>query len=111
MKLTIYKDKLFREAREVREVPEIAVPYRTAEAVAELLSELDLDNIDDKQALRLVLKNFKHVTAVVQATFGVADEELPFIKTNELLALGKQLVGYVLNNLMDLGSEGDSPNA
>lgn len=112
MKLTIYKDKYFREAREVREVAQIAVPYRTAEAVAELLADLDLENITDQQALRLVLKNFKHVTAVVQATFAVADEDLPFIKTNELLELGKELVGYVLKNLVTLGGEGDEdPNA
>lgn len=111
MKLTIYADETFSTVREVREVPRMKVPYRTAEVVAALLSELDLN--DEQNLVRVVLRNVKQITAVVQATFALPDEDLPYIDVMELGELVKEIISYVVNKMAELGvgTEGQDPNA
>lgn len=113
MKLNIYKDELFREVREVREVPRMKVPYRTAETLTALLSDIDLAKITDAMALRLVLNNTNLVTQVVQATFGLADEDLPFVDLMEMVDLAKDIIDFVLGKMaeLNLDDEGADPNA
>jgi len=111
MKLTIYADETFATVREVREVPRMKIPYRAAEAVTDLLSDIDLS--DDVKILNTVLKSTKEITAVVQATFALSDEDLRFVDVMELGDLAKEIIGYVLNKMAELGigAEGDDPNA
>ena len=111
MKLTTYADKNFINVREVREVPRMKIPYTAAEAVAELISEVDFT--DEMNLLRTVLKNTKHITAVVQATFGLPDEDLPYIDTMELGDLAKEIIGFVISKMAELGigDEDQDPNA
>lgn len=108
MKLTIYKDELFSEVREVREVPRMKIPYRTAEVVAELLADIDLS--DEMEIVRTVLRNVKQITAVVQATFSVPDEDLTHIDVMELGELAKDIIQYVVGKMAELGVEGGDPN-
>lgn len=110
MKLTIYENELFNSVREVREVPRMKIPFRTAEAVAVQLSELDLT--DEMEMVRVVLKNVKHITAVVQATFALPDEDLPLIDVMELGELAKEIIQYVIGKMTELGDgvEDDGPN-
>lgn len=103
MKLNIYKDETFAEVREVREVPRMKIPYRTAEAVADLLEDIDFDNIDEGALLRTVLKNTKLVTNVVQATFALPAEDLHFVDVMEMADLAKELIGYVIGKMAELG--------
>lgn len=118
MKLNIYKDELFTEVREVREVPRIKIPYSASRYVLKAISELDLEKGGkelENNALRLVLKSEEHLTAIVQATFAVSDEDLPFVDTMELGDVAKDIIQWVLDKIsalgIDLGSmENDSPN-
>ena len=111
MKLTIYTDPSFREVREVREVPRIRVPYRVGQHVINLLQGLDLD--DNKEILQKALGAEEQITAVVCATFGLADEDLDCVDAMELADTAKEIAAYVLRKFADLGVSlgGDSPNA
>ena len=113
MKLTIYTDNTFREVREVREVPRIRVPYRVGQHVVKLIQDLDLT--DNVAILRKALGTEELITAVVCATFGLADEDLDCVDAMELADTAKAIVAYVVNKLAELGislgSEDDSPNA
>ncbi len=113
MKLTIYTDGSMTQAREVREVPRMKIPYRTATAVLNMLAGLDLENMNEMAILGMVLNNEKHITAVVRATFGLAEEDLEYIDVVEMGDLAKEIVAYVVQKMADLGvSLGDNdPNA
>jgi hypothetical protein len=111
MKLTIYTDPSFREVREVREVPRIRVPYRVGQHVVKMIQNLDLK--DDQQILRTALGSEEQITAVVCATFGLADEDLDCVDAMELADTAKEIIAYVVNKMAELGvSFGDNrPNA
>lgn len=114
MKLTIYADEKMIDVREVREVPRMKIPYRTAAAVVNMLEDLDLEKMTDTAILGMVLKNEKHLTAVVCATFGLAEEDLAYIDVVELGDLAREIVAYVIKKMADLGIDmgGDTaPNA
>lgn len=111
MKLTIYTDESFSAVREVREVPRMKVPYRTAEAVLGLFVDMDLDHMDTNKGLAVVLKNTQHITAVVRATFGLPEEDLPFIDLMELSDLAREIITYVMGKIAELGAGDDAPNA
>jgi len=101
MKLTIYADELFTSVREVREVPRMKIPYRAAEKLAVLLSELDLS--DDTKVLTAVLENTDLITKVVQATFALQAEDLEYIDLMELGDLAKQIIAHVMAEIGRLG--------
>lgn len=114
MKLTIYTDESMSTVREVREVPRMKIPYRTATAVVNMLADLDLENMNEMAILGMVLKNEYHLTAVVRATFGLAEEDLEYIDVVELGDLAREIVAYVVQKMADLGIDlgGDAdPNA
>lgn len=114
MKLTIYTDESMAEVREVRERPRMKIPYRTSEAVVDMLADLDLEKMSNTALLGMVIKNRQHVTAVVRATFGLTDGDLNCVDTVELLDVGKEIVKWVLDEIAKLGdgkkTEGDDPN-
>ena len=111
MTLTIYTDPSFREIREVREVPRIRVPYRVGQHVVNMIQNLDLT--DNEAILRKALGTEEQITAVVCATFGLADEDLDCVDAMELADTAKEIIAYVANKMAELGiSFGDnSPNA
>lgn len=114
MKLTIYTDESMTEVREVREVPRMKIPYRTATAVMNMLGDLDLENMNEMAILGMVLKNEYHLTRVVRATFGLDESDLDFVDVVEMGDLAKDIVAYVVQKMADLGIDlgGDSdPNA
>ena len=114
MKLTIYTDESMTTEREVREVPRMKIPYRTATAVVNMLEDLDLESMSNEAVLGMILKNEKHLTAVVRATFGLAEEDLAYVDAVELTDLAREIAAYVVQKMADLGISlgGDSdPNA
>lgn len=114
MKLTIYTDESMSEVREVREVPRMKIPYRTAQHVINMLENLDLDNMSNEAILGMVLKNEYHLTRVVRATFGLAEEDLECVDVVELGDLARDIAAYVIQKMTDLGISmgGESdPNA
>lgn len=110
MKLTIYTDESFSTVREVREVPRMKVPYRTAEAVLALFVDMDLEHMDQSKVLAVVLKNTQLITSVVRATFGLPEEDLPFIDLMELGDLAREIITYVMGKIAELGIGDDDPN-
>lgn len=114
MKLTIYTDESMSAVREVREVPRMKIPYRTGDAVTDMLADLDLDKMSETAVFGMVLKNKHHITAVVRATFGLAEEDLAYIDLMELSDIAKEIISFVVGKLAELGISlgGDSdPNA
>jgi hypothetical protein len=103
MKLTIYTDESMAQVQEVREVPRMKIPYRTATAVLNMLGDLDMENMNEMAILGMVLKNEQHLTAVVRATFGLAEEDLERIDVVELGDLAREIVAYVVQKMADLG--------
>ena len=114
MKLTIYTDESMAEVREVREVPRMKIPYRTSEAVTDMLADLDLEKMNNTALLGMLIKNRHHITAVVRATFGLTEGDLNCVDTMELLDVGKEIVKWVLDEIAKLGgnknAEGGDPN-
>lgn len=111
MKLTIHTDASLSEVREVREVPRMKIPYRTADAVLDMLADLDLENVSEYQVLNLVLKNKNHLTTVVRATFALSEEDLACIDLMELGDLAEEIIGYVMGKIAELGVGESDPNA
>lgn len=114
MKLTIYTDESMTDVREVREVARIKIPYRTGQHVINMLENLDLENMSNEAVLGMVLKNEYHLTRVVRATFGLAEEDLECVDVVELGDVAREIVVYVIKKMSDLGIflGGDSdPNA
>lgn len=111
MKLTIYTDESLTEVREVRDVPRMKIPYRTADAVLDMLADIDFQNVNEYKVINLVLKNKKHITTVVRATFGLAEEDLDCIDLLELGDLAKEIVRFVLEKMEELGVGESDPNA
>lgn len=113
MKLTIYTDESMTAVREVREVPRMKIPYRTGDAVTDMLADLDLDKMSETAIFGMVLKNKHHITAVVRATFGLSEEDLAYIDLMELGDVAKEIIAHVIGELAKLGVSfgGDSdPN-
>ena len=114
MKLTIYTDESMTTVREVREVARMKIPYRTSEAVVEMLGDVDLEKMNEMAILGMLLKNWRHITAVVRATFGLAEEDLEYIDTLELTDLAKEIISWVVGKMAEMGVDigGESaPNA
>ena len=111
MKLKIYTDETLIEVREEREVPRMKVPYRTADAVLDLLADLDFENMDENKILSMVLKNKQHLTTVVRATFGLTEDDLACIDLLDLTDLAKDIVRFVLDKVAELGVGESDPNA
>lgn len=111
MKLKIYTDESLTQVREEREVPRMKVPYRTADAVLDMLSDLDFENLDEYKVINLVLKNKKHLTTVVRATFGLTEEDLACIDLLELGDLAREIIRFVVEKMAELGVGESGPNA
>jgi len=111
MKLKIYTDESLTQVREEREVPRMKVPYRTADAVLDMLSDLDFENLDEYKVLKMVLKNKKHLTTVVRATFGLSEDELACIDLLELGDLAREIIRFVVEKMAELGVGESDPNA
>lgn len=111
MKLKIYTDESLIEVREEREVPRMKVPYRTADAVLDLLADLDFETMDEYKILSMVLKNKQHLTTVVRATFGLTEDDLACIDLLDLTDLAKEIVRFVLDKVAELGVGESDPNA
>lgn len=110
MKIKIYTDEKLITVREEREVPRMKIPYRTADAVLDMLADLDMDNMNEYAVLGMVLQNKKHLTTIVQATFSLTDEDLACIDIMELNDLAKAVIAYVVEKLAELGVEVSGPN-
>lgn len=110
MRLTIYADEALATVREVREVPRMKIPYRTAEAVLDLMADIDLEKMTETAILGMVLKNKHHLTAVVRATFGLSEEDLALVDICELGDLAREIVGFVVNKMAELGVGDTDPN-
>ena len=111
MKLKIYTDESLTEVREVREVPRMKVPYRTADAVLDMLSDLDMENMNNYAVLGMVLKNKHHLTTIVRATFGLKEEDLACVDLLELGDLAQDIIRFVLEKMAELGVGEADPNA
>lgn len=111
MKLKIYTDESLTQVREEREVPRMKVPYRTADAVLDMLSDLDFENLDEYKVINLVLKNKKHLTTVVRATFGLTEDDLACIDLLELGDLAREIIRFVVEKMAELGVGESGPNA
>lgn len=111
MKLKIYTDESLSQVREEREVPRMKIPYRTADAVLDMLSDLDLENLDEYKVLNMVLKNKNHLTTIVRATFGLSEDDLACIDLLELSDLAKEIMRFVVEKMAELGVGGTDPNA
>ena len=111
MKLKIYTDESLTQVREEREVPRMKIPYRTADAVLEMLGDLDFNNLDEYKVISLVLKNKNHLTAVVRATFGLSEEDLAHVDIMELGDLARDIIRYVVEKMAALGLGESDPNA
>ena len=110
LRLTIYKDEYMTEVQEIRQVEAMKIPYRTADAVLDLLADIDFSNVDEYKVINLVLKNKKHITTVVRATFGLSEDELGRINIMDLYGLAKEIVQYVLGQMATLGGGESDPN-
>lgn len=110
LELKIYKDEYLAEVQEVRKVDGMRIPYRTADAVTDMLAELDFANVDGYKVLELLLKNKRHITTVVRATFGLTEDELARVDIMDMYSLAKEAVQYVMGQMAELGGESD-PNA
>ena len=111
LKLKIYKDEFLTDVQEIRTVEAMKIPYRTADAVLDMLADIDFKNVDEYKVISLVLKNKQHVTTVVRATFGLSEEELGRINILDLRALAKEIAQYVLAQMAELGGGETDPNA
>lgn len=111
MKLKIYTDETLAQVREEREVPRIKIPYRTADAVLDMLGDLDFENLDDRKALNLVLKNKNHVTTIVRATFALSEDDLACIDLLDLTDLAREIIRFVVEKMAELGVGESDPNA
>ena len=110
MKLKIYTDEYLGTVQEERVVEDLKIPYRTADAVLDALSDIDLAKVDEYKILSVVLKNKHHITTVVRATFGLTEEELGRVNILELGALAKEIVRYVMGQVAQLSQGDTDPN-
>ena len=101
MELKIYTDETMTEIREVKTCSRIKIPYRVGQYVINLISNMDLK--DNDKVLHAVLDSEKQITAVVQATFGLKDEDLEYVDLMELGDVAKEIVGYVVQKMADMG--------
>lgn len=111
MKLKIYTDETLCTVREEREVPRMKIPYRTADAVLDLVAGLDFEHMDEYKVLSLLLQNKHHLTAVVRATFALSEEDLGCIDIMELGDLAREIIRYVMEKMAELGLGETDPNA
>lgn len=111
MRLNIYTNEQFTDIRETRERDKIKIPFRVAQYVLNTLAAMDFK--DDDEVLHAVLTSEEQLTAVVRATFGLAEDDLDFIDAMELYEVGQQIVAYVIEKMAALGIsfEDMSPNA
>lgn len=111
MKLTIYTDDAFCDVREVRERDRMKIPYRVGQYVVNMLSSMDIN--DEQQIIQRVLDSEEQITAVVRATFGLTDNDLDHVDMMELADLGREIIGFVVQKMADMGVslEADDPNA
>lgn len=106
MKLTIFTDETFKDVREVRECARMKIPYRTSKEVIKLIQSMDLK--DDEKILHTLLDSEEHVTAIVRATFGLDEEDLAYIDAVELADLGREILGFVVKKMADLGMDAEA---
>lgn len=111
MKLKIYTDESLTQVREEREVPRMKIPYRTADAVLDMLGDLDFENLDEYKVLNLVLKNKNHLTTIVRATFALSEDDLACIDLLELSDLAREIIRFVVEKMAELGLGESDPNA
>ena len=105
MKLKIYTDETFTEVREERTAERMRIPYRVGQYVVNVISTMDLK--DDQEVLHRVLDSEEQITSVVRATFGLKDEDLDGVDMMELADLAKEIIGFVVNKMAELGLGGE----
>lgn len=101
LKLKVYTDDTYTEVREVREAERIRIPYRVAQYVVNLIPTLDLR--DGESILHHVLSSEEEITKVVRATFGLKEDDLEYIDTMELTDVAREITGFVMQKLADMG--------
>lgn len=109
LELKIYKDEYLTEVQETRKVDGLRIPYRTADAVLDMLAEMDFEHVNEYKVINLVLKNKHHITTVVRATFGLTEDELARVNIMDMYGIAKDIVHYVMGQMEALGGESD-PN-
>lgn len=111
MKLTIYTDESFTAVREVREADRMKIPYRVGQYVVNAIAKTGLE--DEQKLVKLLLDSEEQLTAVVRATFGLSDEDLNGIDVMELADLGREIIGFVVGKMAEMGVSigAESPNA
>lgn len=114
MKLTIYTDETFTEVREVRERERLKIPYRVAQHVVNIISDMD-DFKNGDEIVRKVLSSEEQITALVRATFGLKEEELEFVDLMELTDVAKEIIAFAVGKMnelgISLGGSDDDPNS
>ena len=107
MELKIYTDASMTEVREIKRCARIKIPYRVAQYVVKIISDMDMK--DNDKILRTVLESEKQLTAIVQATFGLQDEDLEHVDFMELGDVAKEIITFVVQKMADMGIRIDGP--
>lgn len=97
--LNIYTDDTLTEVKRTVEADRLKIPYRVAITVAQLLEDIDINNIDDSQVISFVTGNLEKVDKIIKATFGVSDTELECVDVAELGAVAMELYKWGLEKI------------
>lgn len=108
MRLTIYQDDTYTDVRETREADRLKVPFRVGQYVINTVSGLDLT--DDQRIIEAVVNSEEQITKIVKATFGLTDADLETVDAIELGDVAKEIIGFVLGKIAELGVNAD-PNS
>ena len=105
--LTVYTDDTLKEIKRVCEADRLKVPYRVAMTVAQSLDDIDLDNVEDKQILKMVAGNIEIIDKIIKATFGVTDTELECVDVSELGVLALELYRWGIEKISSIKGENE----
>ena len=111
MKLKIYTDEFLANVKEERVVDGLKIPYRTADAVMDIISDLDLENVDERKIISVLLKNKHHITTVVRATFGLSEDDLGRVNIVEMYDIAREIIRHVMGQISMMQQGETAPNA
>lgn len=108
-KLPIYTDETFRTVKETRECDELTIPFRVGEYFMDLLAALDFNN--DIEVLLAAAKSKDQIKKIIRASFGLTEDDLEFVKLNDLKAVAQPIVKFIYDKIAELNLDGDNhPN-
>jgi hypothetical protein len=81
---------------------EVHILFGTIEDLIDLLDENVLN--DNAELAKVLIKAMKKLKPILKQVFtGVTDEELKYTRTDELVPLFMQILGYMFNQVNSLG--------